>query len=164
MQIYRILPLTPTSARQILTWHYDPPYDLYDETPETLPGLLNPAYRYHQVLDRDGELVGYCCYGEDARVAGGDYSRGEPEVLDVGIGLRPDLTGRGLGGGFVGAILAFASQKWNPEILRVTVADFNQRSQNTFRSLGFQETHHFIRELAELPFTQLERSARMEPE
>ncbi|TFG50066.1 MAG: N-acetyltransferase [Anaerolineales bacterium] len=154
---YFFSPLTMEFAHQIATWRYDPPFDLYDIYPEHLKGLLYPAYRYHQVLGRNGALVGFCCYGADARVPGGEYNEGEPLVLDVGVGLRPDLTGQGLGECFVQAILDYGENTFQPEQFRVTVADFNLRSRKTFQKLGFQEVFHFTRELVEMPFTQLER-------
>ncbi len=159
MADYQVLPLTREQAEKILTWKYQPPYGVYDLDGEDLYELLNPDYRYHQVLNPAGELVGYCCFGKDAQVPGGDYSCGEPQVLDVGVGLRPDLTGQGQGKSFVTAVLNYGRTTYRSEIFRVTVADFNQRSINTFRNLGFRDTHHFKRELGQLPFTQLERKA-----
>lgn len=159
MPLYQISPITNQKALLIITWRYDPPYGVYDLKPGDINGLLNPTYRYHQVLDREGGLVGYCCYGLDAQVPGGDYSRTEPEVLDVGVGMAPKHTGQGLGAGFVGEILDYAWKTYRPEIFRVTVADFNLRSLNTFLSLGFKATGHFIREAGKMPFTQLERRA-----
>jgi ribosomal-protein-alanine N-acetyltransferase len=157
--LYSISPLTQENAQKIINWRYQPPYDIYDPVPEDLDAFFNPEYRYHQVLDQRGELIGYCCYGADARVAGGDYRQGEPEVLDVGIGLKPQLTGQGLGKDFVGAVLKFARKAYRPEYFRVTVADFNQRSRKTFQNLGFKAEYQFIRELVALPFTQFERPA-----
>ena len=157
MAEYIISPLSVENAQKITTWRYDPPYDLYDLDPEHLSGLLNIDYRYHQVMDLKGSLVGYCCFGLDAQVPGGDYQHGEPAVLDIGVGLRPDLIGKGLGSDFVSDILDFTIKEFKPEYFRVTIADFNQRSQKTFRDLGFKETYQFIRDLVEIPFTQLER-------
>jgi RimJ/RimL family protein N-acetyltransferase len=159
MPDYRIFPLTNDQALKIVTWQYDPPYEIYSLAPEDLNGLLNPDYRYHQVLDEQDSLVGYCCFGLDAQVPGGEYSRGEPEVLDVGVGLAPKLTGQGLGVGFVTAILDYAWKTYLPAIFRVTIADFNGRSLQTFLNLGFEVTGHFIREMGKMPFTQLERKA-----
>lgn len=156
---YQILPITKEQAERVTTWSYDPPYGVYDLAPEDLNGLLNPDYRYHSVLDQAGALIGYCCYGMDAQVPGGDYCCGEPQVMDVGVGLAPGLTGQGLGEKFVEAILAHGWRRFRPEIFRVSVADFNQRSMNTFRKLGFKETHYFLHELGQMPFTQLERKA-----
>ncbi len=153
---YSIKPLTPENAQQIINWKYDPPYDLYDLDQEHISGLLYPAYRYHQVLDELGVLIGSCCFGDDARVPGGYYPVGEPKILDVGVGLKPDLTGLGRGNGFVSAVLNFADETFQPEIFRVTVANFNQRSMRTFLNLGFIICHQFTRELVDINFTQLE--------
>ena len=159
---YSIISITPKYAQQILTWAYDPPYDLYNLTSGDLSGLLKPDYRYHVVLDEEGELVGYCCFGDDARVPGGDYDQGEPVILDLGVGLRPDLTGQSYGKGFVGAILEYGSRVYNPKVFRVTVAAFNQRSLRTFRTLGFNDKGLFTRTLVELEFIQLEKPVQGE--
>jgi ribosomal-protein-alanine N-acetyltransferase len=76
----------------------------------TCTPLLRPDYHYYAVHDATGVLVGFCCYGEDAQVAGGDYAA---PALDVGMGLRPDLVGQGRAHGFLQAILA-----WGVETLR----------------------------------------------
>lgn len=159
---YSITLLTPKNARRMINWLYDPPYDYYDLAPDHLPGLLNPDYRYHQVLSRSGEMFGYCCFGEDARVPGGVYSEGEPRVLDIGLGLKPELTGQDLGKDFVTAVLNFARNTYRPEVYRVTVADFNQRSLKTFQRLGFSIRDQFTRDFGEVIFTQLERSVKKE--
>ena len=125
MSLYAISHLSPEHARQITTWRYDPPYDLYDLSLVHLSDLLTPAYRYHQVLDQEKVLIGFCCYGEDAQVPGGTYDQGQPTIFDIGVGLRPDLTGKKLGKGFVAAVLAYAKKTYYPEIFRVTVATFN---------------------------------------
>ncbi len=146
----------------MINWHYDPPYNYYDLAPEYFPGLLNLDYRYHHVLNQSGELDGFCCFGEDARVPGGVYSEGEPRVLDIGVGLKPELTDQGLGKDFVAAVLNYARDTYQSEIFRVTIADFNQRSLKTFQSLRFSIRDHFTRDLGEVKFTQLERSVKKE--
>lgn len=158
--LYTISLLSEENARKITTWSYDPPFDLYDLAPEHLSGLLNLDFRYHQVLDQNGSLIGYCCFGLDARVPGGNYQLNEPRVLDIGVGMRPDLVGRGLGRYFVSAILDYAYKRYQPECFRVTIADFNQRSQKTFQNLGFKESCYFIRELEDIPFTQFEKEIK----
>ena len=160
--LYSISPLGKDNAREISTWSYDHPYDLYDLVPNDLSGLLNPDYYYHQVLDQNEDLIGYCCFGLDARVPGGKYLINEPKVLDIGVGMRPDLTGEGRGYEFISAVLEFARERFNPDCFRVTVADFNKRSLRAFIRHGFNESHHFIRELVEIPFTQLERELEEE--
>ncbi len=82
---------------------------------------------------------------------------GKPEVLDVGVGMRPDMTGQGLGCRFVAAVLEFAAQKFAPRILRATIAGFNRRSARVFESLGFERMCRFERLADGLEFWQLEK-------
>ena len=154
---YTISPLSEDNAREITRWRYDPPYDLYDLAPEHLSGFLNPVYRYHQVVDQKGTLVGYCCFGLDAQVPGGDYQQGEPQILDIGVGLKPQLTGHGRGTIFVGQILEYGQITYHPLDFRATIASFNQRSIKTFQNLGFIIQGSFMRELVNIKFYQLER-------
>jgi RimJ/RimL family protein N-acetyltransferase len=146
-------------ARQIATWGYDEPYGMYSLTALAIPALLDPEYRYHIVRDETGELVGFCCFGLDARVSGGVYTQGEPEVLDVGVGMHPGWVGKGHGRAFVAAVLGFAVVNFNPDIFRVTIAAFNQRSQRVFLGLGFKQTERFDRDSDGMKFVQLEREA-----
>lgn len=157
---YTISSLSEDNAREITSWRYDPPYDLYDLEPRYLEGFLNPEYCYHQVLEKNGRLAGYCCFGIDAQVPGGNYHLGEPEVLDIGVGMSPDLVGQGQGMDFVSAILNYAKYQYNPGSFRVSIADFNQRSQKIFLKHGFRESHKFIREMVEIPFTQYEKEIK----
>jgi RimJ/RimL family protein N-acetyltransferase len=158
MTEFQISPLKEELADLIVRWRYLPPYQVYDLSPADKEPLLDPAYRYHQVLDGSGNLIGYCCFGEDARVPGGVYPGEESEYLDVGVGMHPSLVGRGKGAAFVGEILEYARDRYQPAVFRVTIADFNQRSLKTFRKLGFKDSHHFKRKPDGMPFTQLERS------
>src|SRR5688500_20224669 len=91
--------ITPAYARAISRWRYEEPYSIYDGDPTSVDALLQPRFSYHSVYDERGDLTGYICFGEDAQVASGKrlvVYEAEP-ALDVGLGMRPDLTGMGLG-------------------------------------------------------------------
>lgn len=124
--------MTESFAAKVAEWRYPPPYDTYNVGDESAH-LLRPDYRYHAVRDGD-EAVGYCCFGDDATVPGGDYSR---PALDIGWGMRPDLMGQGRGTAFVAAIVAFAEATYAPPATRVTIAEFNGRSQRVAAANGF---------------------------
>jgi len=125
-------------ARDILEWTYAPPYDVYNIMPEdqktALKSFCDPSNRYYAVRDDQGNPVAFCCFGHDAQVPGGMYTA---DALDVGLGVRPDLTGRGLGRAFVGAVIEFAEATFSPQRLRVTIAAFNGRALRVWRSAGF---------------------------
>jgi RimJ/RimL family protein N-acetyltransferase len=156
----RFADLDETSARAITLWRYGGRYSIYDGSEDEFSALLAPEHRYFAAWHGD-ELVGYCCLGPDARVPGGNYARGEPEVLDVGGGLRPDLTGRRLGQTLAQQALHFAVELLRPSVLRVTVLGSNVRARALCRRLGFREAHRFrVEDLKSREFVQLERGAR----
>lgn len=144
MQI-RFTPVTEAHAREVLTWRYDPPYDFYNPPAELstadLEAMLSSASPHFAVLDDDGGLIGFIGIGREAQVPGGDYSS---EAIDVGIGLRPDQTGRGLGRLVLARFFEHLRNIGYPATpLRATIAAFNLRSRRTFHALGFEETDRF---------------------
>jgi ribosomal-protein-alanine N-acetyltransferase len=155
--LYRIHPITKQNAEDIATWQYPPPYTIYSLTADVIPTLLDPLNGYFSVKDEDDRLVGYCCFGQEARVMGGEYEGGEGVLIDVGVGLRPERVGQGEGRRFVGAILLYGLQRYKTQGFRVTIAEFNKRSLKTFLSLGFEETYRFKRPSDHLVFIQLEK-------
>jgi ribosomal-protein-alanine N-acetyltransferase len=114
-------PMDEARARKSLTWRYEPPYDFYnpnpDEAEEIVQWFLDPRHAYYAITGDDGEMVGYCCFGADAQVPGGDYGA---DALDVGLRMRPDLTGQGRGSDFFAAIVDFARRTFTLQALRVT--------------------------------------------
>jgi ribosomal-protein-alanine N-acetyltransferase len=139
--------ITRADAQTISRWRYDEPYSVYDGNPASVASLLEPRYSYHSVHDDHGELVGYFCFGEDARVpAGKRLGLYEPgPALDLGLGLRPDLTGQGLGERFVQAGLRFAKKMYDPRLFRLTVATFNRRAIRVYERAGFEPVETFGR-------------------
>lgn len=131
---------------EIFRWSYDPPYDVYNLRPENAPDslkyLLDPANRFHSMRALGGALVGFCSFGADARVPGGDYAA---DALDIGLGIRPDLTGQGRGAGIIGEALRFAEPRFAPVRFRVTIAAFNARARRAWARAGFAETAAFER-------------------
>jgi RimJ/RimL family protein N-acetyltransferase len=135
----RIAALTRAQAEDIVAWRYDAPYALYDLVGTEPSDLLDPAVGMWAVLAAD-QLIGFRSYGPDGQVPGWDY---DDSALDTGGGLRPDLTGQGLGGAAIAAGLAFGRARFAPAAFRVTVASFNQRALRTVRSLGFEQIGTF---------------------
>jgi ribosomal-protein-alanine N-acetyltransferase len=139
-------PLARDAAREILRWTYEPPYDLYNHRPEdareTLRYLLDPENRFFSIHAAEGLLIGFCSFGPDAQVTGGDYAE---DALDVGLGIRPDLTGRGRGPQIIGEVLAFAAERFPPAQFRVTIAAFNARARKAWGKAGFAEKGTFAR-------------------
>ena len=112
---YLFRPMNEEGAREIAAWRYEAPYDFYDMTndPEGLEKLLGPPERrrgYYAVLS-GGELVGFLSYGLGGQLRGFDYPG--DGCIDIGLGLRPDLTGKGLGLKFIRAGLQFGRRRFS---------------------------------------------------
>jgi len=142
---FTLKPITRDDARAISRWRYSGPYSVYNGNPNSVEALLEPRFLYHSVCDERGDLAGYFCFGEDARVSAGRrlglYER-EP-ALDLGLGMRPDLTGQGLGEEFVQAGLRFAREEYSPKAFRLTVATFNRRAIRVYEKAGFETVETF---------------------
>lgn len=152
---YTLRPIRPEDAREIAGWRYAAPYDVYNAAEGAEARLLDPRNAYYAVWVGE-RLAGFCCFGAEAQVPGGDYAA---EALDVGVGMRPEWTGQGRGAAFFAAVLAFGQDRFAPERFRATVAAFNRRSQAMCARAGFQETGRF-RRADGVAFVQLGRESR----
>jgi ribosomal-protein-alanine N-acetyltransferase len=134
---YTIRPMSDDAAHAIAGWKYPPPYDFYDaiDDPEDLDELLNPERRrgrYFEAVDAAGELVGFFEF------------KHEVKPLEIGLGMRPDLTGRGLGLGFVRAGMAFARTEFGATSLSLAVAVFNERARTVYERAGFRPAGRYL--------------------
>ena len=134
------------TAREFVLWQYEPPYDVYNYPPhgveEAVQYNMDPANNVYAMFDQNEALIGFCSYGRDAQVPGGDYSE---KALDIGLMIRPELTGQGMGTDYVREVIQNGSEKYAPEKLRVTIAAFNKRAMRTWEKNGFQQTQSFVR-------------------
>lgn len=134
---YRFEPMSQRQARAVADWRYDPPYDFYDAVadPDDLAELLDPVQRegrYFAVLGDPGGLVGFFMFKQ------------EGDAVEVGLGLRPDLTGRRLGLSFLLAGLEFARGRYSPARFRLAVAAFNQRAIRVYERAGFHRGESYM--------------------
>jgi ribosomal-protein-alanine N-acetyltransferase len=138
-QSMHIAPLTLEHAEDISTWQYDAPYDVYDMVGTDPEELLQPEVGYYALLAAD-RLIGFRSFGPDGQVPGWEY---DESALDTGGGLRPELTGQGLGRSAISAGLAFGRERFAPVAYRVTVASFNIRALRTVKVIGFERVGSF---------------------
>jgi len=158
-------PLTEEQIRTFMTWEYVQPYDIYNlssaEGEETINFFLDPQNGYFAIAGEGGELLGFCNFGADAQVPGGDYT---DDGIDIGMGLRPDLTGKGHGREYAAVVFRFAGEQYPQQKQRVTIAEFNQRAQRLCEQFGFVATARFIKEGNGRPFIIMVRPAQPDQE
>jgi ribosomal-protein-alanine N-acetyltransferase len=134
---FRIRPMTAADARAVAAWRYPGDYSFYgaDADADDLAELLNPAEWGHRYVAADEvprhELAGFAV----VKLAG--------RVAEIGLGMRPGLTGLGLGGPFVGACLRFAAAALGAQSYTLAVAAFNQRAITVYERAGFREVERF---------------------
>jgi [ribosomal protein S18]-alanine N-acetyltransferase len=145
--------MNEADALAISTWRYEAPYDVYnvgndgEEQPD-ITECLDRRSPYYAVRNDTlsggqviitGELVGYFCYG----TAGQPWEESKPalyvddKIMVIGLGIRPDLTGKGMGLSFVNAGLDFAREQFAPSAFRLYVLSFNQRAMRVYEQAGF---------------------------
>jgi [ribosomal protein S18]-alanine N-acetyltransferase len=151
--------MNEADALAVSAWRYVAPYDVYnvgndgDGEPD-ITECLDRRSPYYAVRDDTlsgghtlsggqviiiGELVGYFCYG----TAGQPWEESKPalyvddKIMVIGLGIRPDLTGKGIGQSFVHAGMAFAREQFAPSAFRLYVLSFNQRAMRVYERAGF---------------------------
>jgi ribosomal-protein-alanine N-acetyltransferase len=141
-----IVPASAADLAEVETWVYGPPYEFYDHT--SGGGVKNPE-RYYAARDGSGELVGFY------------YFERQGDALEYGLGLRPDLTGRGLGLGFFEAGREYAQEHFRPGKVKLSVAAFNERARIVYERAGFtvvgRHTRRFER-WGEVEFVDMEEA------
>ena len=144
--MFTIVPIKEEHAKDILTWRYPIPYDFYNPPQDDhgefyVKQFLRPEFAFHSILDVAGDFVGFCSFGIDGQIIGGDYSL---DALDIGLGMKPDFTGQGYGGRFFKAIEDFSMQGYHPQSIRLTVAIFNDRAMHLYKSFGYHKLSGFV--------------------
>jgi [ribosomal protein S18]-alanine N-acetyltransferase len=139
--------MTESFAAEIAEWQYEFPYEWYDTAsdPRRVELFSNAVRRegLRAIVGDDGSLVGFF-----------NFVREDDEVR-VGLGMRPDLTGRGLAQPFIEAGLEYARSQWEPLRFRLWVASWNERALRAYRRAGFRE----VRTDEPSRFVEMERPA-----
>ncbi|MNO89482.1 hypothetical protein D3C76_809660 [compost metagenome] len=136
--------MSTDAAIDILSWRYDQPYDFYNNeyTPEAISEML--AETFFSVLDDAEELIGFFCVGSSAQVPNELYTYSQG-FIDIGLGMRPELTGQGNGTLFFTAVLNEMDKMFGNSSQRLTVAKFNERALRLYEKLGFRREAEFVK-------------------
>ncbi|WP_058300924.1 GNAT family N-acetyltransferase [Gorillibacterium timonense] len=136
-----IAPLAEEYAKELCLWRYEPPYAIYNwpSWTEMLAGGTEFAdetirqSQYRAVLDEEGELVGFIQFFP---MLG---------VTRLGLGLRPDLCGRGYGCSLAREAAQEALRRNPDNEIDLEVRIDNERAVRAYRKAGFTITDHYER-------------------
>lgn len=127
-------PLRWRDALVIGDWRYTGEYAFYDLGRGQMVGvrLFNPLMRaagfagFYAVDDETGALAGIF-----------SFIRRDNTTIEIGLAMRPNLTGQGQGLAFVQAGMAFGRATYAPIRFSLIVATFNRRAQVVYERAGF---------------------------
>lgn len=127
---FRVRQLTIEDGLDLASWSRPGAWHIEDalEAPE-------PDEGYWAVVDRDDALLGFCCVGAAARVPGAPQ---DDYVIDVAIGIRPQLAGRGWSGELGRAAVRYAASVALDRRLRTTVPEWNEVGRHAAEQAGFK--------------------------
>jgi [ribosomal protein S18]-alanine N-acetyltransferase len=152
---FRFRSMTEADAQAIAAWKYPDEYSFYDFTSDLddLAELLDPVTRAHEYMavdSEEGTLIGFF-----------QYKRPHDTRLEIGLGLNPNWTGRGLGGRFLEAGLDYGRRRFAPEQFTLSVATFNRRAITVYERAGFGTVRIFNHETngGEWEFVEMQRPA-----
>lgn len=116
-------------------WKYTGIYEFYNMTsdPEDYEEIITPNLRennYFQVIE-DNKLFGFFVIEKDSD---------NDDIVDMGLGIKPELTGSGLGQNFLLEILNYIYKNHSAKIVRLGVATFNDRAKKVYEKAGFRQT------------------------
>jgi ribosomal-protein-alanine N-acetyltransferase len=146
MARYTFTPLRLSDARMMASWRYEGEYAFYNT--RLFPLLLVVPLRW--LMASMGVEV-YAVRDESKEVVGTfSYTR-QGDSVEIGLAMRPDLTGRGLGLDFVRAGMDFARERFAPDTFTLDVAAFNQRAITVYQRAGFVPVSTFKRSMRQGP-------------
>lgn len=142
---FQVIKLTELQCKEICSWSYSAPYEIYNWPSWAImvaeglqfgdPDIRDAQYaavvQHEERQKRKAELIGYAQYFP------------MEDVTRLGIGLRPDLCGQGLGSRFVQVILTEAILRSPNHEIDLEVHAWNERAQKTYENLGFVKTDEY---------------------
>lgn len=143
---FRFEPMRWEDARRVSRWRYEGIYAFYNQ--EALPMMLVALFR---VPLRAAGFEGFIVYDDALQEKEGDNRIGiftfirRGESVEIGLAMRPDLTGRGLGLAFIEAGMDFARARYAPTRFTLDVATFNERARKVYERAGFRPAGTFMR-------------------
>jgi ribosomal-protein-alanine N-acetyltransferase len=132
-----IAPMTQAEAQEIAGWSYPGIYAFYDFTahPEDVAAILDEDRRaglYFGVRLPEHGLIGFVQ----------TWPVAEDGSVEIGLGLRPECAGRGLGVAFVRRLCDWLTERvrLRPMAITLRVATFNARAITVYERAGFHAT------------------------
>jgi ribosomal-protein-alanine N-acetyltransferase len=141
----RIVSMDSEHASEILGWHYPGHLSFYDlgNDPEDIREILDHR-RYgvnlFSAVDEQGELIGELTLNQSG------------DEMEMGVGLRPDLVGKGLGKELMEKGMEFARNMSRFDRFTIRVWKLNGRAIRLYQEAGFEIEKEYLNFIEGIPF------------
>ncbi len=135
MKITDIKPMTVEAAKQICSWRYEPPYDVYDYL--TYETALDEQSAITKTENADNYL---CFWNNDTLVAYTSIISKDDKVY-VGIGVVPQFCGQGMGETYLNQTIIECKRRYSGKEIWVQVRSWNERAIKCYLKCGFVEKY-----------------------
>lgn len=132
-------------------WKYSGEYSFYDmtEDKEDLEEFLDPQnWDRYFVVKNSKKILGFFIY------------KIKDDSIFIGLGMKPEFTGRGFGKDFLLSNLSFLKKSvdCSDKKIRLCVAEFNKRAISLYKRVGFKPYMKYIQKTngGEYPFIKME--------
>lgn len=138
---FKIRNLRHENALEIANnWKNPDIYSFYDMTKdiEDYNEFISPNLRgdgHYEILDNKMNLSGFLTVSEE-----------DEGVLEIGLGMKPELTGNGQGEIFLRDILQYLKSEYDYSSIKLAVVSFNARAIKVYERVGFQIEKTFMME------------------
>lgn len=138
---FHFIPMNREHAEELCSWRYEPPFDLYgwsDFQAMEADGIEFGdadirSQQYMAVLDPNGHMIGFV---QLFPLLG---------VTRLGLGLRPDRCGQGLGADFARSAAQEALRRAPSDEIDLEVLTWNVRAIRAYEKAGFHITDTYVR-------------------
>jgi ribosomal-protein-alanine N-acetyltransferase len=148
-----IIPMCSEHARDIADWHYPGFYSFYDlrHYPEDIEEIFDRSKwgtNLFSVLDEKGKLIGELNFQK------------EGDELEIGIAMRPDMVGRGMGQTLLQAGMDFARSRFEFAMFSIRVWKLNGRAIRVYEKAGFQSEGEFFNNIEGIEYRFIRMTRR----
>lgn len=131
--LYEVTEVTDEMAREIVEWKYEGDYAVYNmpewKECEKLDWCIVSAEKRHNkyyAVRKAGEFLGFFHIME------------RDELVELGVGIKPELCGQHNGGMLMELALAKIEEKYSSIMVQLKVRPFNTRAIKCYENVGFK--------------------------
>lgn len=133
--------LSEAMAREICTWRYEGVYSVYNLSDWEV--VVSNCWELSSEIAREEYFV--AIYSENELIGFGRIQDFEGKV-SLGIGLKPDLCGKGYGNLAMSLIIEEAKSRYPGDEIGLEVRTFNKRAKKCYEKLGFVTQRTYMKE------------------